>query len=453
VARPTVTFLGGVREIGGNKILIEDGPDRILFDFGPSFSPRYEEYFVDYLKPRSTSPVQDLLEFGLLPRVQGLYSDEALTDSDLAWTEPEIHGVFVSHAHADHAGYLGLLDPSIPVYVGAGTKDVLDAIQRSSPSMRYGDHAWRTFADRQPVRVGGLEVVPFPVDHSVPFAYGFLVRTSEGTIAYTGDFRQHGPRAEDTRRFLAAAAEERPEALVIEGTRAGPDPRRNLSEGGVRSGVDRILAHHPDLALACTYPRDLDRLRTLTEAARAADRSLVVSTRTAHLLTSLAGRYPELDLPAPGADGGPLVYARKKKRFYSWEAPFLDTALSAAEVRTRGRRYLLALDLAHFPELIDLRPPAGSPFIHSMSEPFSEDDVDDRVMHNWLEHFGLGFHQMHASGHASGRELDAIVRSVGARTVYPVHTEHPEAFLRPARHVTLPEVGVPYPLGTPAGDH
>jgi ribonuclease J len=178
VARPTVTFLGGVREIGGNKILIEDGPDRILFDFGPSFSPRMEAFYVDYLQPRSSSPVQDLLEFDLLPRVDGLYSEEALADSDLRYRAPEIHGIFVSHAHADHAGYLRLVDPDIPVHVGRGTRRLLETIEATTPSMKYGKHDWRVFEDRAPVRVGKLEVVPFPVDHSIPFAYGFLVRTS-----------------------------------------------------------------------------------------------------------------------------------------------------------------------------------------------------------------------------------------------------------------------------------
>jgi len=33
-----LTFHGGVNEIGGNKILLEDGGTRILFDFGMSFS-------------------------------------------------------------------------------------------------------------------------------------------------------------------------------------------------------------------------------------------------------------------------------------------------------------------------------------------------------------------------------------------------------------------------------
>jgi ribonuclease J len=447
VPGPTVTFLGGVREIGGNKILIEDGPDRILFDFGPSFSPRWEEYYIDFLQPRSSSPVEDLLEFDLLPRVEGLYAREALQDADLAYRPPEIHGLFVSHAHMDHAGHLGLVDPEIPVHLGAGTRELLETIQTSSPSARYGEHDWRVFRDRTPVKVGNLEVVPFPVDHSVPFAYGFLVRTSEGTIVYTGDFRHHGPRAADTHAFLEAARAEEPKMLLIEGTRAGPDRRRNFTEEGVRTGVDHVLGECEDVALACTYPRDVDRLRTLYAAAVEAGRTLLVSPRTAYLLTRVAPLFPPGEVPVPGRDRAIAVYARKKRRLFRWEAPFLDGAVSAADVRARGRTYLLALDLAHFPEMVDLRPPRGSPFVHSMSEPFSEDDVDDRVMHNWLDHFGLRFHQMHASGHASDGELRTIVRDVAAQHVYPIHTEHPEAFQRPGARVVLPELRHPYPVG------
>jgi ribonuclease J len=278
----------------------------------------------------------------------------------------------------------------------------------------------------------------------VPFAYGFLIRTSEGTLAYTGDFRHHGPRAQDTHAFLRAAAEENPAGLLIEGTRAGPDTRRNLTESGVRSEVDRLLERHEGLALACTYPRDVDRLMTLHAAAHAAGRELVVSARTAHLLASVASRWAGPGLPVPGTSEGIVVYQRKKKRFYEWEKPYLDAALSAEDVRSSRKGYLLALDLMHFTELIDLRPPSGTPFIHSMSEPFSEDDVDDHVMHNWLDHFGLSFHQMHASGHASEGELFEIIRSVDAKTVYPIHTEHADAFRKVGASVRPPELGVPY---------
>ncbi len=442
---PTVTFLGGVREIGGNKILVEDGPERILFDFGPSFTPRYDEFYLNYLQPRSTSPIKDLLEFDLIPRVPGLYSREALHGADLEYEAPRIHAVFLTHAHYDHAGYLKYLDPDIPVYLGSDTKVLLDAIQ-SSGTTSYGSHPWNLLSAPAPVRLGNIEVVPHPVDHSIPGAYGYLVRTSEGTIAYTGDFRKHGPRAGLTESFLEAAAKEEPRAFITEGTRVGPDPRRNFTEDSVRSEVDHVLEATSDLVLGTCYPRDIDRISTLYQAARTAGRSFVVSLKTAFLLTSVAGRPGFPPVPQPGQSPDLLVYGRPKRRYYKWEEPFLEGAVDADYVRANGKRLFLMLEMMHFPELIDLRPPKGSPFVYSMSEPFSEEDLEAEVFQHWLDHFGLRKHSLHASGHCSGPELLAIAHRLQPTTTYPIHTKHPDEFHPKGTHVVSPEKGVAYPV-------
>lgn len=446
MAGPSVTFLGGVREVGGTKILVEDGPERILFDFGPSFSPRYDEFYLNYLQPRSTSPVKDLLEFDLIPRFPGLYSRDALHGADLAYEAPRVQAVFLTHAHFDHAGYLKYIDPDIPVYLGADTKVLLDAIEASTTAS-YGDHPWNLLPPGTPVRLGRLEVVAHPVDHSIPGAYAYLIRTSAGSIAYTGDFRQHGPRAPLTEGFLAAAAKEHPAALITEGTRVGPDPRKNFTERSVRSEVDRVLEQSSELVLGTCYPRDIDRIGTLYEAARSADRAFVVSLKTAYLLSAVAGHPGFPSVPVPGRSPGLLVYGRPKRRYYPWEEPFLEGAVDAEYVRAHGRKLFLMLEMMHFPELIDLRPPKGSPFVYSMSEPFSEEDLEAEVFENWLRHFELRKHSLHASGHCSGAELDRIAHHVGAATTYPVHTEHPDEFHPTGTRAVSPEKGVPYPVG------
>jgi ribonuclease J len=442
---PTVTFLGGVREIGGNKILLEDGPERVLFDFGPSFSPRYDEFYLNFLQPRSTCPVKDLLEFDLIPRVPGLYSREALQGADLGYEAPRVHAVFLTHAHFDHAGYLKYIDPDIPVYLGGDTKVLLDAIQGSGTT-NYGVHRWNLLSAGTPVRLGSLEVVPHPVDHSIPGAYGYLIQTSAGAVAYTGDFRKHGPRAALTDKFLEHAAREEPAALITEGTRIGPDPRKNFTEQGVRDEVDRVLEATPDLALGTCYPRDIDRIATLYAAAQAADRSFVVSLKTAFLLSSVAGRPGFPTVPIPGRSPDLLVYGRPKRRYYKWEEPFLDGAVDAEYVRSNGRRLFLMLEMMHFPELIDLRPPKASPFVYSMSEPFSEEDLEAEVLQNWLDHFELRKHSLHASGHCSGPELLTAAHELKAGTTYPIHTEHPDEFAPKGTTVVPPERGVAYPV-------
>jgi len=58
-------------------------------------------------------------------------------------------------------------------------------------------------------------------------------------------------------------------------------------------------------------------------------------------------------------------------------------------VRKNQSKLVMDLDFYQFAELIDIKPSPGSQFIHSMSEPFSEEDIEDQVMHNWLDHFKM----------------------------------------------------------------
>ena len=122
-----LTFYGGVNEIGGNKILFEDGDCRIFFDFGQSFNFG-EECFTSWLKPRKINGLGDFFEFNLLPKIKGVYAKEQLVFTDLPYVEPEIDAIFLSHTHFDHINHIQFVDPEIPVYLGEGTKLFLEAM-------------------------------------------------------------------------------------------------------------------------------------------------------------------------------------------------------------------------------------------------------------------------------------------------------------------------------------
>lgn len=61
-----LTFYGGVNEIGGNKILLEDKDTRVFLDFGKSFSRR-AKFFEEHINPRVANGIEDYLTMGLLP--------------------------------------------------------------------------------------------------------------------------------------------------------------------------------------------------------------------------------------------------------------------------------------------------------------------------------------------------------------------------------------------------
>ena len=67
-----IELFGGVNEVGGNKILVEQGNTRMLLDFGTSMG--YEgDFFSDFLQPRSNTPIKDRITIGALPRIPGIY--------------------------------------------------------------------------------------------------------------------------------------------------------------------------------------------------------------------------------------------------------------------------------------------------------------------------------------------------------------------------------------------
>jgi mRNA degradation ribonuclease J1/J2 len=109
----SLTFYGGVNEIGGNKILLEDQNTRIFLDFGMSFSI-VNQYFDEFMQPRKCNGILDLLEFGLLPDLEGIYRCDYLDHCNLPSEEARsIEGVLLSHAHMDHNAYVHYLREDI----------------------------------------------------------------------------------------------------------------------------------------------------------------------------------------------------------------------------------------------------------------------------------------------------------------------------------------------------
>jgi ribonuclease J len=452
---PRLTCFGGVGEIGGNKFLLEDRGTKVLLDFGAGFADG-SEYFGSSIEPRTVNGAGDLFEFGLLPLIPGLYSEKALQNTDLKHTSPEVDAVILSHYHSDHTSRIEYVDPEIPVFCGETTSLLHDAYSEAGSSPLDG-HPIRKFRTGDRFRVGALEFEPVHVDHSIPGAYGFVIHTTGGTMAYTGDFRFHGPAGSMTRDFIAAARREKPELLLTEGTRVRPDdPKANMSERAVQQEASRIAKGTKNLIFSSFRGNDLDRINTFNEAARASGRRLVVSMKTAILLEKLAADR-RLKVPRLGRDVD--VYVRRKKSgrlddkdYYSWERQFLDRGVSAAEVRRSQAGVFLHLEAWNFPELIDIRPERGGTYIHAATEAFNEEgEREEEVIRNWVKHVGFRYAQLHASGHAPRGEVAELVNLVASREVVPIHTEYPGEFREFGRHrdwrLRVPEKGVPLSLG------
>ena len=87
-------------------------------------------------------------------------------------------------------------------------------------------------------------------------------------------------------------------------------------------------------------------------------------------------------------------------------------------------------------------------FVRAQCEPFNPKmELSQKRMIRWLEHFKINVengckpYQIHASGHASGPEIQEMIDKIKPKVLVPVHTEHPELFRNVAGKVHRPKKG------------
>lgn len=433
-----LTFYGGVGEIGGNKVLLEDDGTRLLLDFGLSFL-RNSMFFEEFIRPRPSTCVCDLTSLGILPQIQGLYREDIAGGGQ---ANAPVDAVLLTHAHADHAGCIPYIKKEIPVYCTDTTRAILDCCQQTSKKdvyMEYIDVYDRNgkkskTAEKRPYveidsghsfTVGGIEVLPFNVDHSIPGACGFIIFTGKGPVVYTGDYRFHGPNGAMTSEFFKQCERVKPVLVITEATRKNIAKNDDglKDEQSVESRCIDTMATSQGLIVADFGSKDLDRLKSMYNACRKTGRKLAINTKTARLMECLGDTYglPRID------DSHIAIYCPEKKqqRSSTWEKPYLemDNAVDADAVSVRQREYTLCAGYYNVQEFFDIKPSAGSVYLFSHSEAWGEEDAfGDERLRNWLGHFGIAEVKAHASGHASYEEVDAATASVNALDRLMIHT-------------------------------
>jgi ribonuclease J len=441
--KTTLTFYGGVNEIGGNKILLQDGDVKVFFDFGMSFALKKQYYSPPFLSPKSEKSLQEL---GFLPKIEGIYKFDEKA--------PEVDAVFISHGHMDHSAYLSFIKREIPVYCGETTKIILQALsemRRTDLEFDVEGIGFKHFRTGDKIAIDDLEIEPVHVDHSVPGAYGFIIHTVNGAVVYTGDFRAHGAKPEMTSDFVEKAKEAEPVAVITEATNM--TGASVSSEVEVESKLNSIVGQADGIVLADFAYTDVDRFNSFYRIAKKNGRCLAVSLKQAYLLNALR-RDKGLSLPDLN-DESILVFRKSKKKFEKWESQIMEQYSSKIvdvfEVSKRQCNAVLSMSFYDLEELVEIQPRAGSCFVLSASEPFNEEmEIDFERLVNWLGRYGLPQYHVHVSGHIMPLQLKAILKEVKAAKIFPVHTENAELFARFMQNlksqVILTEKGKNYSL-------
>ena len=469
----SITFHGGVNDIGGNKFLVKDRDTTVLMDFGMSFTEE-GKFFSQFLNARGSNALADMFELGILPKIKGLYRQDYAKHVGFDGREDtEIDAVLLTHAHVDHCAYIKYLRADIPIYCSEESKLIMQNFddtgsdqyltlkekfkvhenKKGEKSRTVGDKAKisrniQLFESEKEFSVGSITVNPLPVDHSIPGVHAFILHTSGGTIGNTGDLRFHGRRSKDTERFVEVCGKSSLDYLLCEGTRV--EKNSSKTEYDVESTVSEIVNNTSGLAI-CGYPiRDLDRLQSFYLAAKQTSRDLVIDMKQAYLLKlfseskNLVGAYPSpadknIKIYIPRGSWGLLdknLDYYSKKQFYMdyavWQREFLDhdNAVDYQDIQKNPKNFIFFCSDFKLQDLIDIKPDAGATYIRSLTEPFDpEMELKADQVKNWFVHFGVlkrdqDWHQIHVSGHGDGTQIKRVIDGSSAKKLIPIHTKN-----------------------------
>lgn len=388
----------GSVQVGGTCVELAFGGERILLELG--------------------MPLEAGAGEAPLPDVPGL-----------AGGDPGLLGVVISHLHGDHCGLVPHAAPGLPLAMGAAAARILREAAFFTGRPPLPEPRW-PLADRRPFAIGPFTITPYQVEHSAFDAFALLVEAGGRRLFYTGDLRAHGNDRAVFARLLGDPPRD-VHALLLEGTQLG-DGREGDGPGeeDLRGLLARRFGEWPGLVLAAWSAQNLDRLRTLHAAARAAGRTLVVDLYTATLLRAVAAP----SLPRPG-DAGLAVYCRRRERVQvkasgelhraRWARPW---RLFPEELAARARELVLVLRPSMVAELDRAGALRGALAIWSLWRGYLDGPSERRMIRRLEERGVPPLEVHHVSGHAYVGDLQRLVAATRPARVVPIHTAAPERY-------------------------
>jgi ribonuclease J len=403
--------LGGVGEIGMNLSIYGIGDERrrtwLAIDLGVSFAS--EEHL----------PGIDLI----LPDIRYLVEERK-----------NLVGLVLTHAHEDHYGALIELWPKlkVPIYATPFTAALLEAKCAGEPG-----------APEIPVKIipvgGRFSVGPFDVElvtmaHSIPESNALIIRTPGGTVLHTGDWKIDptpilGDRTDEKK--LRALGEEGCLALIGDSTNAVREGR-SPSEADVGKTIAEIIKNARGRVAVTTFASNVGRLRSVADAAKAADREVVVIGRAMERVVQIARETGYFD----------GVQDFRPMDAYGYLPPSKVVALcTGSQGEPRAALSRIAED--QHPEVTFSQ---GDTVIYSARTIPGNEKAVGRVINLLIEQ-GIEVitdrtHLVHVSGHPRRAELEELIGWLKPKILIPVHGEalhlHEHAAL--ARRCGVPEV-------------
>ncbi len=399
--------LGGLDGIGKNMTVIECGDDMLLIDAGLMF-PDDSQPGIDLVLPDYTYVLEN---------------------------EDKLRGIIVTHGHEDHTGALPYLlqdlNNKVPIF---SSKLTLGFIEGKLAEFKLRAPKFREVQGGSHIQLGSISVDFFSMTHSIPGALGVYIRTPQGTVMHTGDFKLDQTPIDGVTPDYASInkfAKSGVDLLLSDSTNATV-PGFTKSEAEVGPSLLHAIKNAPGRVFVAAFSSHIHRLQQICDAARTCHRKVVVTGRSMLTNTRVARELGYLNI----ADSD-LIDAYEINNIPEDQIVVMCTGsqgepLSALSRMANGEHKTLSI---HDGDTV---------IISATPVPGNEKAVQQVI--NSLAKLGCDVYDksralVHVSGHGSQEELKLMLAMAKPTYFMPVHGEavHLRAHAALARKMGIPE--------------
>ena len=383
-----VFALGGLGEVGKNMYCVMHGNELIIIDSGVLF-PESDLLGIDYVIPDYTF---------------------------LKENEDKIKGLFITHGHEDHIGSVPFLLQTVNIPVIYAPNQAAKLIKKKLEERNMGYDNIVIFDEKSKFKFKNIEVEFILTTHSIPDSFALVVRTPNGTIMETGDFKFDltpiGPMANIQK--MARIGSEGLTLLMSESTNAEREGL-SISESKVDARLGDLFRRQTGRIIVATFASNVYRLKHIIETARRNHRKVVLFGRSMETQVEIAVESGYIE------DTSTIITPEEANKLKPEEVCLLCTGSQGEPLAALSR---IANGTHKQIKLL----PSDSVIFSSSPIPGNAEAVANTL--NLLALKGVKtytnttLNDIHSSGHGNQEELKLMIRLTKPKYLMPIHGEY-----------------------------
>lgn len=386
-----VFALGGLNEVGKNTYCVEYKDEIIVIDAGIKF-PGDSLLGVEYVLGDYTYLVEN---------------------------KDKVSALIITHGHEDHIGGIKFLlqqIPSLPVIYAPQLATSLIKNKVSSKILSAKKDFLNTIYDDTKIKFKNMEIEFFRTNHSIPDSFGVVIRTKEGVIVHTGDFKfDLTPVGEPANIGKMAQLGNEGVLCLLSDSTNSITPGFTQSERVVDKNLREIFKKTTGRIIIATFASNMHRLKHIVETSIKNNRKIAVAGRSMENIMKVAISEKHMEDVSSH-----LININNIKNYKDEEVVILCTGSQGEPLAALSRM----ANRTHK----QIKVCEGDTVVFS-SSPIPGNDVKISRTINMLYRQGANVfttrdNNIHTSGHGAQTELQLMLRLIRPKYFMPIHGDY-----------------------------